>query len=369
MANSKDKQEEKKEALEANQKTLASKSREKPARNYLAILSLIVAVIAIATALYTIQLNQQLHQNFNEQKNQMVLRLDELGQQQNTIESSVSSTGQNLKDTEKEIQDRLKGLHKQFQLTIQQREYDNQDWMLLKARYYLELAQINAHWSDSNNTTIALLKQADMILANISTQDVFKIRQAIAKEIALLNASSQLDTAGLLSQLDAMNQTISKLPLATLPASKASTAAIKKTNTKAWKERLQDSVSVLEKLVVIRHHDEDIKPLLSPVYVAVVRENIRLNLQQAQWAVLKRNNEIYQMAINEAIMNVQRNFDPNASASKDVLIQLTHLKTLNLHQPRPKLALSLPLLNQLIDQKQTSPEKGKQPARKGERSS
>ncbi len=32
--------------------------------------------------------------------------------------------------------------------------------MLLKARYYLELAQMNAQWSDDSIVTLNLLKQA-----------------------------------------------------------------------------------------------------------------------------------------------------------------------------------------------------------------
>lgn len=372
MANSNETPQEEKKMPMDDQKPTTSEPKQKPAKNYLAILSLIIAIAAVATTIYTLQLNQQLHERFNDQKNQMTARLNDLSKQQSSIENSINSTGQNLKDTEKEIQDQLKGLHQQFKLTMEQQAYESQDWMLMKARYYLELAQINAHWSDNNKTTLALLQQADMILANISTQNVFDIRQAIAKEILLVKASSQLDIAGLLSQLDAMGQTINNLPMLSLPSAKATsteTQASPKTNAKAWKERLQDSVNMLEKLVVIRHHDENIKPLLSPIYIAVVRENIRLNLQEAQWAILKRNNDIFQLAIKDAVNNIKRNFDSQSSETQALLSQLNELKELNLNQPRPDLAIALPLLNQLIEQKQTSPEDKKSSRSKGEQRS
>jgi len=357
IANSKEKQQDKKTEQAA---TPTSKSMEKPNKAYLPIISLLVAGLAVATVIYTFYLNQQLHENFKQ-----------LQQQQSTLESNLDNAGLTLKETEKELQEKLDDLQQQLKLSMEQRTYDNQDWMLLKARYYLELAQINAHWSDNTATTLALLKQADTILSKITAKNVLKIRQAIASEMSALKAVPQPDLAGLLSRLDAASQTIDDLPvtLSITKKEKNSLSAENKTKdsvSSALSERLQDSVNMLEKLVVIRRHDEDIKPLLSPLYTAVIRENIRMNLQEAQWAILKKNDAVYQIALNQAIENVKRNFDTKADVTTALLKQLNQLKEKNIKPQQPQLNQSLPLLNQLIQKKEPSTETGQATDSQGE---
>ncbi|QBR85041.1 hypothetical protein E3983_12165 [Legionella israelensis] len=358
MANSNEPQQKKNETdhqsgKKPKQKASASPIRKDPI-HLLSLLSLLIAIVAIATAIYVLQVNKQLHQDFDQQKNTMDTRLSKLRTQQSSIQDHLKATGKSLKQAKEEIKERLDNVNQQFKLTMEQQLYENQDWMLLKARYYIELAQINAHWSDNVSTTVALLKQADMILSHINTSEVFNIRQAIAREIAQLKSKPKIDVAGLLSQLDAAQQTVRKLPLAL--TEKKLTEATNHQNAsnetpRTWRKRLQDSVSLLEKLVVIRRHDEDIKPLLSPLYVAVIKETIQLNLQEVQWAVLNNNHQVYQIALNQAIENIKRHFDTSATITSHLIQQLNQLKNINLNQKTININESLPLLNNFIEHK------------------
>lgn len=359
MADSNDSQQKKKETsgqpLKKIRQTPPAPADKKPI-NFIALLSLFLAIVAIATIIYVLQANRQLQQDFDRQKNAMDSHLSALKTQQSMIKDNLESTDKHLEQTAKEIRERMEGLNQQFKLTMEQRLYENQDWMLLKARYYLELAQINAHWSDSKQTTIALLKQADTILSHLKNQAIFNIRQAVAREIAQLREKPEIDIAGLLSQLDAARQTTRKLPLAVTEAKFTASAhqpnKADEANSRAWRQRLQDSVSLLEKLVVVRRHDEDIKPLLSPLYAAVIRETIQLSLQEAQWAILNHNPQVYQITLDQAIDNIKRNFDVSASITTHLLQQLNQLKSIQLERKKPDIIQSLPLLNELIRHKQ-----------------
>ncbi|PYD07244.1 hypothetical protein DND62_30985, partial [Pseudomonas syringae pv. pisi] len=153
-----------------------------------------------------------------------------------------------------------------LQTAMKQKLYQNNDWLLLKARYYLELAQINVHWSDNFNTSVALLQQADALLKGMNIPKIFTIRQTIAKEIVQLKSISVVDITGILSQLDAAQAAINNLSIQSVVDQQEVLNHITKSEESGktgWRNRLQDSVNFLEKLVVIRRHNENIQPLIS----------------------------------------------------------------------------------------------------------
>lgn len=112
-------------------------------------------------------------------------------------------------------------------------------------------------------------------------------------------------------------------------------------------------MNVLEKLVVIRRNDEDIQPLLSPLHQTLLRDSIRFNLQEAQWALLQNNSKIFQLSLAQALKEINRAFDENAVATQALIKQLQNLQQEKLETITPTLNQSLSLLNQLIESKNT----------------
>ncbi|KTC95098.1 uroporphyrinogen-III C-methyltransferase [Legionella feeleii] len=331
-----------------------NKIEEKPAKttaSFVPVLSLIMAGIALASGLYAAYTSQQLHQTASQQTQMLNSEINELKRNQLEAKTHFAEAAQTSSQTQEKIQTQVQELSKNLHIAMQQRLYQKQDWVLLKARYYLELAQINGHWSNDQQATIALLQQADTLLATVSNHQLFTVRQAIAREITQLQALPKIDTAGLLSQLDAAQSIISDLPIkqAFNQASTAHTKNIDNSSPTTWRERFHDSMSLLEKLVVVRHHDEEINSLLSPVHQAVLRESIRLNLQEAQWAILQNNAQVYQLALTQAIKDVKRTFDESAESTQALIKKLQDLSQENLAPTKPVIKESLPLLNQLIE--------------------
>ena len=337
-------------ALPQNKKRLPEAKSPK-ATNLQSTLALLIAAIALILALYALYSNQQLGRNNNQQNQDLNALMAELKAQQLEAKESLTTMKERISQTETAWQGRIQELSKNLQNAMQQHLYQKQDWLVLKARYYLELAQINAHWSDDQQATIALLQQADTLLQNISDQRLFKVRQAIAKEIVQLQNLPKIDMPGLLSQLDAIQTVINNLPMR-----QALNDATSNNETKAgdntlspWREKLNNSMNTLEKLVVIRHNDTDIQPLLSPLHQSLSRDLIRLNLQEAQWAILQSNPAVYQLALNQALTTIKRTFDEHAEATQALIKQLEALKQEKLIATKPVLENSLPLLNQWID--------------------
>lgn len=313
-------------------------------RNSAITLLTLIVVAGFGDALYE-------HMKICKQIKTLLVKTDALRLQQTNTSAQLDSTIATLLSA----QTRLDTLKKSVGSALQEHLYQNNDWLLQKARYYLELAEINAHWSDNTSTTIALFQQADNLLINMNESPLLSIRQAIATDIAQLQAIPVLDTAGLLAKLDAIQHTISMFPSkAPLALTKIKTSPDIAVNTPStWRGHLQRSLDLLKKLVIIRHHNEAIQPLLAPEYETILRENIRFNLQEAQWAVLQKNQAVFDLALTQAIANVSLAFDSNAENVQTLIKQLNALQSTQLKSETPSLGQSLLLLNQFIESKKT----------------
>ncbi len=357
--------EEQKKAAEAQptqtmEQTNPPRAKTKPV---IAAGAIVIALAALGSSLYSLSLNQQLQAqlaNQSRQNSRVSQQLDKLEQNQDKTQAQLETKTNKLEETRSTLQNQFAELNKQLQAAMSERFYQNQNWQLLKARYYLELAQINAHWSNSIDATISLLQQGDQLLLQLNDPKVFEIRQALAKDIAELKAMPKMDIAGALSQLDAAQNSLENLSIASAlsdvkpatPAAETSTTT-PENKTSVWRLRWQDSMNVLSKLVVIRRNDEQVKPLISPALEALLKETIGLNLQEAQWAVLNNNAEVYKLALNQAINTLKKNFNENAANTAALIKKLNELQQIQLVQKRPEVGVSaLPLLNQLIDSKE-----------------
>ncbi len=315
----------------------------------------LLSLIIIASIAYALYKNQQ---QLTNQIQKLTSEVITVKQQQTDARALFDSNFGKLGSIQEKLNDRLDGVSKNLSQALQEHWYQNNDWLLLKARYYLELAEINAHWSDNTQTTSALLQQADDLLANLHEPELYIVRQAIAKEMTQLQAIPTIDIVGLLAKLDAAQQLLTDLPIKnpfTLTnASPSSVTATNKTPS-AWRERVQNSIQLLEKLVLIRHHDEAVEPLLAPEYESVLRETCLLNLQEAQWAVIQRNHDVYKLSLTQAINTIKRTFDLQAKNTQTLLQQLNELQQTQLDSQKPTTGESLLLLNHLIASKKSSP--------------
>ncbi|HAT1940671.1 uroporphyrinogen-III C-methyltransferase [Legionella pneumophila] len=318
-------------------------------------LTSLLAFLAIIVSIYSIQLEKQFQNHQLVENKNLTDELERIKAEQNTVQKLLDNNANHLQQIQSDLTSKIDSLNKELQTAMKQKLYQNNDWLLLKARYYLELAQINVHWSDNFNTSVALLQQADALLKGMNIPKIFTIRQTIAKEIAQLKSISVVDITGILSQLDAAQAAINNPSIQSVVDQQEVLNHITKSEESGktgWRNRLQDSVSFLEKLVVIRRHNENIQPLISPLYESAIKENIRLNLQEAQWAILNNNPAVYQFALNQAIANLKRVFNDSSQNTDALIKQLSTLQNVKLTQEKPVVGQAIPLINQMIDNKE-----------------
>lgn len=307
------------------------------------IITLVVSVIL--STLYT-------HINITKQNSQLVARSELMEKMQTKIELDNQALLDNIEDN---FNKQILSVNKKVDSALQESGYKSNDWLMLKARYYLELASINFHWSNQTSSTLALLQEADRILATIEGKDLTDVRQIISKEQSLLKQISPVDTVGILSQLTSIDQVVSKLtpkkPMSFLVADKNTKSDLNTANS--WRDQLKNSLAKLDTLIVIRHQDESTITELTPAYISILTETVHLNIQEAIWAVLEQNDDIYKMMLQHIIKTINRVFDVKDPEVIMLVKQINALEELSLTKPTTEIGDSLRLLNNLISHEST----------------
>jgi uroporphyrin-3 C-methyltransferase len=318
-------------------------------KHYLLGLTILIALIALSFAWYAFENTEQLKL----EKQVLNNKVEQLKQQQTRVKTLFHTVTQSHTDDQNTIKNRINTLDEHLKNALHQHAYQTDDWMFFKARYYLELAQINAEWSTNNDTTIALMKQADLLLSNLHDQHLLKIRQSIAGEIAEVKAIPPLDIAGMLSILNLAYDELNSIPLKSSIRSIHQNQEVSDTKTtpSTWREQFKQSLDFMKTLIVIRKQNEPIEPLPSSSEELMLREQVQLNLQAAQWSILEHNDTVYQWSIAQAIKRINHSFDLEDPKIKALLQQLDDLQKVHLIQQKNPLKESLQLLNDFIQSK------------------
>lgn len=276
--------------------------------------------------------------------------------------SSLATNVKQLLGKEQEIQVRLNKTEQQTQALQEILKHPalmNNIWPLFKAKYCLELAQINEKWGADQQSTFALLTQAESFLTTMNSQAVISVRQAInqeRKQLAdRLTKAENLTT--LLSQLESIQQNLFQLPLrrSVVNNEEMSTTERKAGQSQlqatSWQTQFRENMQALKKLVVVHHGAETIEPLL-PMYQTLLQESIRLEIQQAQWALIHRDQVVYRLSVHQALELMRKTFDVNNATTRTIMERLESLQQIQLDISSEQLIhRSLELLNQVIGQK------------------
>ncbi len=301
----------------------------------------IVGIVAVSLMLVVVYINIYVKQ--------LLLQQSQQTRQQYVV--LQQSTQQTLQQFQEEAQERVQGINDTFNQLLKDQHTQPQpsNWILFKARYYLELASINNIWTDDNQTTLALLQEADTLLATVQQENMVPVRQAIADERAALLAIPNLDVTGILSTLQTLQQTVDTMqPLFETTTAKTQTTTTKSFSQLTWREHFQQALQTLRSLVIVQHHDESLSAYMTPTYVAMQRAAIRLHLAEAEAAVMQRQTEVYQLMLKQVRDNLVLIFDPNQDKTKAMLNLLDTLQAVKFTHTKPSLAISAQRLNQII---------------------
>ncbi|SIS86472.1 uroporphyrinogen-III C-methyltransferase [Neptunomonas antarctica] len=353
--------------------TSIMQNQEKQSATWPGKLALVISIIALGGSGYLYWQSLQTQQNDSaiiENLKQEVAKAvaDATTQMTDTkslVASQVSSVNQNLTLLQSQSSKEQKGIEElQQRLTqsIQQvtakQSNSRKDWLLAEVEYLLRLANQRILMENTSNGALTLLKSADKILKETDDVSIYAVRKSLATDIAALESVPTYDIEGSYLKLAALNEQVGHLRLIPLTDKNQLPSLIEEitpesmssTWTSGLKESWAKAVDKVEQLVVIQHRDEAIEPLLSPAQNYYLQQNLHLMLEQAQLALLQKNQTAFDYSLSRAEEWLSTYFEAKDATTQALLRGITELRELKIAPVMPDISGSLNALKSYLQQ-------------------
>ncbi|MDG2017924.1 MAG: uroporphyrinogen-III C-methyltransferase [Porticoccaceae bacterium] len=221
------------------------------------------------------------------------------------------------------------------------------DWLLAEAEYLARLARQRLQTERSVKSPLALLESVDVILTQIDDPNLLAARSAVADDITSLRLASDVDREGIYLELQALASSVEELSLVELAEPEVlSEKPVERVN-KTKQTVLDEFLTDLSGLIRVRQRQNPIEPMLRPEEERIVRRNMQMIFEQAQVALLREEQRIYQAALEKAQNYLQRFFQSNPS-SEAVSQRLAVLLETSIIQQLPDIYRSLDGIQSLL---------------------
>ena len=248
-------------------------------------------------------------------------------------------------------------LQSQRQQLLELRSTDRADWSLAEAEYLLRLAHQRLLMADDARSALALLNSADAIVADLDDPGLHTLRAAIASDAAALRAIPEVDIEGIWLRIRALSGEVDKLLLFELPEREEPKLEI--AGDADWRQRLehgfQSALARLASYVVIRHRDTPYQPLMNPQWERLVRQNLRMLLEQSQSALLSGNSDLYRQSLLNTRRWLGEFFAFNESPVAALDEELAALLEVDVSRDYPGVSDSLTAVKAALNARHTAP--------------
>ncbi len=249
----------------------------------------------------------------------------QLAQVQGARNQSEQQHAQSIKELQEQLYTMYLRLNAQGEQLLQLNSASQGDWILTEASYLMRFANQRLQVERRAETALAMLENADAIIAQLDDSQLVPVRRALANDIAALRRVNKIDREGIYLELQAISAEVDQLEILPLP-DRAEPAVTEEAaaQTLTWQDRVDRLREKFSQLVVVQQRQQKIEPLLSADEQAVVRQNIALLLDQAQSAVLREEQSIYSASLDKAAGLLERYFLHNEQSD----IWVARVKTL-----------------------------------------
>ncbi|MEH6491629.1 MAG: uroporphyrinogen-III C-methyltransferase [Halopseudomonas sp.] len=213
-----------------------------------------------------------------------------------------------------------------------------EDWKLAEAQYLLRLASLRLLAVQDVSAARELLTTVDGILKSMPDSGLYGVREQLAQYQAELEALPELDRPGVFLRLAALRDQVERLVLLPVPEFDPDEV----TTEEEYADRLQrrdrwDRVLMrLERYVRVDfQRGKVITPLLDEAEMQRVQRTLQLTLEQAQWAALRGEEQVYQASLDRADKMLQQYFElknPKVQGMQKQL-QALHDEAVSLNPP------------------------------------
>lgn len=194
------------------------------------------------------------------------------------------------------------------------------EWKLQEAQYLLRLADQRILLEKDSQNALALALSADDVLRDIDQADLVGVRKLLVEEIAVLKLAGVIDREGIYLRLSALSNQIDAIPfIEPLGAQEEILEEDVIPADETFKQKItRNFYALMHKLgsyVRVRDHGKTINAVLPPSEQKYLQQNLRLMLEQAQVALLRNEDSIYQESLVKAQNWINQYYNLNEKAT------------------------------------------------------
>lgn len=240
----------------------------------------------------------------------------------------------------------IQALQNMLQKTTTTSMQQSTEIKLIEIEYLIRMANLILETSQN-------LKDAEkfLLLAKeyATAPEFTALHSALTKDILSVQNTPSVDIEGAMLRLEIATKQVTNLTL--FPektpdnknsCSKTVTSPANNLTQNIWQKSLHSVKNALARLVVIRH--QAVEPLPDPNQINIIKINIQTKLQEAEWALLHKQNRLYKAALLQVIDWVKRYF-ATSNQTQILLNNLQELRGLDLEIQLPTLAASFEALH------------------------
>lgn len=230
-----------------------------------------------------------------------------------------------------------------------------QEWRLAEAEHLLRLASLRLSALQDVNSARFLVSAADQILRDHDDPAAFAVRERLVGSLEALQALPVIDRTGLFLQLGALGEQAARLNTrqpqfqaqqgSGVPAAAQVAEGDGASVWADWWQRLSGFVR-LEFTA-----SDEVKPLLAGQTLEQLRLTLRLALEQAQWAALNAQPQVYRGALEQGRAVLQRYFGLDTPENQALYERLGQLAGQPVAQELPDLTPALGALQAYLAQR------------------
>lgn len=300
--------------------------------------------------------NQAVLQSQSEQAE----RIDAMNRQNRDLQSELAQLAESkqaLNQAISELQNKTQALQRQSEQALSQLENMEgkrpSDWLLAEADYLVRMAGRKVWLEKDIKTAIMLLSNADERLSELSDPSVLPVREKIAKDIQMLRQLNPVSRTSVALAISGMLSQVESLPLDTFeqPDTDSQQGELSE-SVDDWQSNLKQVWrNIVDDFISVSRTETPIEPVMSQQEQWLSREQLKLQMMQAQSAAIGGNKSLYDQSLQNAMDIIVNKYDMDASAIEQYMNALQNLIDTDISQELPESLESADPLRRLLDKR------------------
>lgn len=242
-------------------------------------------------------------------------------------------------------------MHQAVALAQERMGSGSSNWIVAEAEYLMRLAQRRLTLDQDVLSASEALAAADQRLRETGDPQWAEVREVLGGEMSALAAVRVGDLEQAAQLLATLSEEVQTLPLGGGPAPHLAADADEGGGLPAAEPEqhnleslIKEGLAGLGSVISVRYHDVPASTLLPPPKQHAVYQNVLMQLDTAQYALLRRDPALYSGSLAKAGAWIDEYFDPAAPSTRSFSERLKAAAAANVRPSLPDISTSLRML-------------------------